>query len=62
MANSETKTQLLEEVARLNKRVARLQHSLGTVRREIMTVKFPSTHRETMDRVMDIVDKVINES
>ena len=62
MAKDTTKVELQDEISKLTSRVVRLQNSLGTIRRDLMTIKFPHEHRETMDRVMGVVDRVIDQS
>ncbi len=62
MAKETTKTELINEIKDLTNRVSRLQRSPGTVRREVMKIKFPHEHRETMDRVLATVDNVINQT
>ena len=62
MANDNTKSELMSEVTRLTNDVSKLRRSLGTIRKDVMTIKFPHEHRETMDRVLGIIDREINRS
>jgi hypothetical protein len=57
-----TKTELQDEIQNLTNRVMSLQRSLGTVRADLMKIKFPHEHRETMDRVIATVDRIINQA
>ena len=60
MANDTTKADLQRMVGQLETRVQSLQRSLGSIRRDIANIVFPHEHRETMNRVVAVVDRAIN--
>jgi type II secretory pathway component PulJ len=60
MINDPTKADLQKKINQLELRVQKLQRSLGLVRKDITNIVFPHEHRETMDRVVEVVDRAIN--
>mgnify|MGYP003118850438 FL=1 len=54
-----TKMQLFEKLEQATMRQQSLEMALGRVRADIMKLKFPHEHRETIDNVMKIVDNAI---
>ena len=60
MANEPTKADLQRQVGQLEHRIQKLQGYLGSIRKDIADIVFPHEHRETMDRVVEVVDRAIN--
>ena len=60
MINDPTKADLKKKIDQLELRVQKLQRSLGLVRKDVVNIVFPHEHRETMDRVVEVIDRAIN--
>ncbi len=54
-----TKMQLFEKLEKTQARQTSLEMALGRIRVDIMNLDFPGAHRETMDKVIKIVDNVM---
>ncbi len=54
-----TKMQLFEKLEKTRERQTILEAALGRLRVDIMNLNFPNEHRETIDKVMKIVDNVM---
>ena len=54
-----TKMQLFEKLERTKERQTNLEAALGRIRVDVMNIDFPGEHRETIDKVMKIVDNAM---
>ena len=54
-----TKMQLFEKLEQTKERQTSLEMALGRIRVDIMNIDFPGEHRETIDKVMKIVDNAM---
>ena len=54
-----TKMQLFEKLEQTKARQTSLEMALGRIRVDVMNIDFPGEHRETIDKVMKIVDNVM---
>ena len=54
-----TKMQLFSKLEETRERQTILEAALGRLRVDIMNLNFPNEHRETIDKVMKIVDNVM---
>ena len=54
-----TKMQLFNKLEETRERQTDLEAALGCIRVNIMNIDFPGEHRETIDKVMKIVDNVM---
>ncbi len=55
-----SKMQLFQKIQDLEERNKRLTMAVGRIRNGVLSVKFPHEHRETMDKVLEQVDRVLN--
>ena len=54
-----TKMQLFEKLEQTKERQTSLEMALGRIRVDVMNIDFPGEHRETIDKVMKIVDNAM---
>ena len=54
-----TKMQLFNKLEETRERQTNLEAALGRIRVDVMNIDFPGEHRETIDKVMKIVDNVM---
>ena len=54
-----TKMQLFEKLEKTQARQTSLEMALGRIRVDVMNIDFPGEHRETIDKVMKIVDNAM---
>lgn len=54
-----TKMQLFEKLEQTKARQTSLEMALGRIRVDVMNIDFPGEHRETIDKVMKIVDNAM---
>ncbi len=55
-----SKLQLFEKIQELEERNKRLTMAVGRIRNGVLSVKFPHEHRDTMDKVLEQVDRVLS--
>ena len=56
----DTKMQLFERIQELEDRNKKLTMAVGRIRNGVLSVKFPHAHRDTMDKVLEQVDRVLS--
>lgn len=56
----DTKMQLFEKIQELEDRNKKLTMAVGRIRNGVLSVKFPHAHRDTMDKVLEQVDRVLS--
>ena len=56
----DNKLQLFEKIQELESRNKKLMMAVGRIRNGVLSVKFPHDHRDTMDKVLEQVDRVLN--
>tara|TARA_B100001094_G_scaffold155905_1_gene150869 strand:- start:240 stop:422 length:183 start_codon:yes stop_codon:yes gene_type:complete len=57
-----TKNNLELENKALNQRVQKLQKTIGVIRRGVGQIVVPGDQAETMQKVMEVIDKAIDKS
>ena len=57
-----TKNDLELENKTLNQKVQKLQKTIGVIRRGVGQIVVPGDHAETMQKVMEVIDKAIDRS
>ena len=57
---SDTKLQLFEKIQSLEERNKSLRLAIGRIRNGVLSVKFPHDQRDTMDKVLEQIDRAIN--
>jgi hypothetical protein len=56
----DTKIQLFNKIQELEAHNKKLMLTLGRIRNGVQSVVFPHEHRETMDEVMEQIDRAID--
>tara|TARA_R110000851_G_scaffold127342_1_gene259316 strand:- start:221 stop:442 length:222 start_codon:yes stop_codon:yes gene_type:complete len=56
----DNKMQLFEKIQELEARNKKLTMAVGRIRTGVLSVKFPHAHRDTMDKVLEQVDRVLS--
>ena len=60
MPKQETNTSLKAENARLNKRIALLQNTIGLIRQEVVRITVPRDYVDDLKQNIMIIDRIIN--
>ena len=60
MPKQETNTSLKAENARLNKRIALLQNTIGLIRQEVGRITVPRDYVDDLKQNIMIIDRIIN--